>query len=68
MCVGTHAPCVLFRCHALVHVVCVESFKVGLKALMCVHVIIVCVFKLITVYSVPTSIPVKLEPGPVSFL
>ena len=40
MCVGTHAPCVLFRCHALAHVLCVESFKVGLKALMCVHVII----------------------------
>ena len=35
---------------------------------MCVHIIIVCVFKLITVYSVPTSIPVKWEPGPVSFL
>ena len=37
MCVGTHTRmcvcvCVLFKCHGFVHVVCVECFKVGLKA------------------------------------
>ena len=35
MCVGTHAcvcVCVIFKCHGLVHVVCVECFKVELKA------------------------------------
>ena len=35
MCVGTHAHmcvCILFKCHGLVHVVCVECSKVGLNA------------------------------------